>query len=86
MDVFLHLTDFVWMFFLQRINLRAIFANELNIFQYMKLKKINTVKDSKNSHINKELNELNILIKKTKLQDKVLKKMIEEIKKSTTEE
>lgn len=49
----------------------------------MSSKKINTEQDSNASHENEELNELNKIVKKTALQDKVLKKMIEEIKKST---
>jgi hypothetical protein len=49
----------------------------------MKSEKLNTVQDSKISHVEEEPNELNKMVKKTMLQNKVLKKMIEEMKKST---
>jgi hypothetical protein len=49
----------------------------------MKSQKTNPEQGSNISHENDEANELNDLVKKTTLQDKVLKKMIEEIKKLT---
>lgn len=49
----------------------------------MNSKKSNPRQDSNVSHESEETNELNKLVKKTKLQNKVLKKMIEEIKKSS---
>ena len=51
----------------------------------MKSKKNNPVQDSKNSPADEEPDDLNKLVKKTMIQDKVLKKMIEEIKKSTND-
>jgi hypothetical protein len=51
----------------------------------MKSIKLNTDQDAKNSRANEEVDDLNKLVKKTMLQDKVLKKMIEEIKKSTND-
>jgi len=49
----------------------------------MKSNKPNTEEDSKSLNKNEEPNELNKLVKITIAQDKVLKKMIEEIKKSS---
>jgi hypothetical protein len=61
------------------------FASELNNTKSMKSIKLNTDQDAKNSRANEEVDDLNKLVKKTMLQDKVLKKMIEEIKKSTND-
>ena len=46
----------------------------------MKPKKLNSNQDSENSRTNEDPDDLNKLVKITILQDKVLKKMIEEIK------
>jgi hypothetical protein len=61
------------------------FASELNNTKSMKSIKLNTDQDAKNSHVDEEPDDLTKLVKKTRIQDKVLKKMIEEIEKSTND-
>ena len=51
----------------------------------MNTKRLNIEKGANVSHKNEEANELYRLVKKTKLQDKLLKKMIEEIRNAPKE-